>query len=99
MSSSKPPDTSSAPATLRARIKYWLDILKNAAQIWLQSNAFANAGSLAFFTLFSIAPVMIVIVSIIGIFYGQQAAEGEIVAQLQETIGVEAAQAIQTAVS
>ena len=99
MPSSTPPTTPSAPATVRARTNYWLDILKNAAQIWLQSNAFANAGSLAFFTLFSIAPVMIVIVSIIGIFYGQQAAEGEIVAQLQETIGVEAAQAIQTAIS
>ncbi len=80
-------------------LKYWLDILKQAAQIWLQSNAFANAGSLAFFTLFSIAPVMIVIVSVIGVFYGQEAAEGQIAAQLQETIGAEAAEAVQTAVS
>jgi membrane protein len=80
-------------------LKYWLDILKQAAQIWLQSNAFANAGSLAFFTLFSIAPVMIVIVSVISVFYGQEAAEGQIVAQLQETIGAEAAETVQTAVS
>ena len=99
MPSSTPPTTSSAPATLKARINYWLDILKNAAQIWLQSNAFANAGSLAFFTLFSIAPVMIVIVGIIGIFYGQQAAEGQVAAQLQQTIGVEAAETIQMAIS
>ena len=81
MSYTTPPTAPPAPANLKTRIKYWLDILKNAGQIWLQSNAFANAGSLAFFTLFSIAPVMIVIVSIIGVFYGQQAAEGEIVAQ------------------
>lgn len=79
--------------------RYWLTILKNAAQIWLDSNAFANAGSLAFFTLFSIAPVMIVIVSVIGVFYGQEAAQGQIAAQLQETIGAEAAEAVQMAVA
>jgi membrane protein len=87
------------PNSFSLHVKYWLDILKNAAQIWLQSNAFANAGSLAFFTLFSIAPVMIVIVSIIGIFYGQSAAEGQIVEQLQETMGVEAAETIQMAIA
>ena len=38
-------------------LKYWLAIFKHTTQIWLESNAFANAGSLAFFTLFSIAPV------------------------------------------
>jgi len=79
--------------------RYWLDILQQATRIWLDSNAFANAGSLAFFTLFSIAPVMIVIVSVIGVFYGQEAAQGQIAAQLQETIGPEAAQTVQTAVS
>lgn len=79
--------------------KYWFAILKHAGQIWLQSNAFANAGSLAFFTLFSIAPVMIVIVSVIGIFYGQEAAQGQIAIQLQETIGADAAEAVQMAVA
>lgn len=81
------------------RVKYWLDILKHGAQIWSQSNAFANAGSLAFFTLFSIAPVVIVIVSVIGVFYGQQAAEGQIALQLQETVGKEAAEAVESAVA
>ena len=80
-------------------LKYWLNIVKHAGQIWLESNAFANAGSLAFFTLFSIAPVMIVIVSVIGIFYGQEAAQGQIAVQLQETIGAEAAETVQQAVT
>ena len=79
--------------------KYWLSILKHAGEIWLESNAFANAGSLAFFTLFSIAPVMIVAVSVIGIFYGQEAAQGQIAAQLQEIVGTEAAETVQVAVS
>jgi membrane protein len=80
-------------------LKYWLNILKHGTQIWLESNAFANAGSLAFFTLFSIAPVMIVAVSVIGVFYGQEAAQGQIAAQLQEIVGAEAAETVQMAVS
>lgn len=79
--------------------KHWLGVFKQAIDFWLESNAFANAGSLAFFTLFSIAPVMIVIVSVIGVFYGQEAAEGQIALQLQETLGPEAAETVQTAVA
>ena len=56
-------------------------------------------GSLAFFTLFSIAPVMIVIVGIIGLFFGEEAAQGQVVLQLQETIGLQAAEAVQSAVA
>ena len=73
--------------------------MRRAASIWSEHNAFAHAGSLAFFTLFSIAPVIIVIVSIIGLFYGEEAAQGQIVAQLQETIGQQAAEAVQSAVA
>jgi len=74
-------------------------VIRDAGRIWLDSNVFALAGSLAFFTLFSIGPVVIVIVSVIGLFYGQEAAQGQIVIQLQETIGREAAEAVQSAVS
>ncbi|RLQ20696.1 YihY family inner membrane protein [Seongchinamella sediminis] len=84
---------------LKQHAKYWFGILKQSVDFWLESNAFANAGSLAFFTLFSIAPVMIVIVSVIGIFYGQEAAEGQIALQLQETLGQEAAETVQNAVA
>ncbi len=84
---------------IKEKIKFWLGVLKNAAGIWLENNAFAMAGSLAFFTLFSIAPLVIVIVSIIGLFFGEEAAQGEVVLQLQETIGQQAAEAVQSAVA
>lgn len=86
-------------STLKQLGKHWFGVLRQSVDFWLESNAFANAGSLAFFTLFSIAPVMIVIVSVIGIFYGQEAAEGQIVLQLQETLGVEAAQTVENAIA
>lgn len=79
--------------------QYWLGIFQRALKLWLDNNAFAYAGALAFFTMFSIAPVVIVLVSIIGFFFGEDAAQGQIVAQLEQTMGREAAQAVETAVA
>lgn len=86
--------TSRLPAPLR----YWLSILGAAGKNWLQSQAFIYAAALAFFTVFSIAPVMIIAVTVVGLVLGEQAAEGKIMAQLEDTIGPEAAEVVETAV-
>jgi membrane protein len=79
--------------------RYWFGVLKSAAQNWLDSHAFVYAAALAFFTVFSIAPVVIVAVSITGIVLGEQAAQGQIIEKLQGVIGTEAATVVQTAVA
>lgn len=65
---------------------------------WLQSQAFIYAAALAFFTVFSIAPVMIVVVTIVGLVLGERAARGELMDQLQLALGPEAAELVETAV-
>jgi membrane protein len=85
-------------ANLHAHARYWWGILASAARNWLESEAFIYAAALAFFTVFSIAPVMIVAVTVVGLVLGGQAAEGQIMAQLQGVIGPEAAEVVQTAV-
>ena len=72
--------------------------LRAAFRLWLDCNAFSHAGSLAFYTLFSLAPTVIIAVAVIGIVYGEQAAQGQIVAQLQDVMGREAARAVEQAV-
>lgn len=79
-------------------VRRWLGILTAAIGYWLQSNAFIYAGALAFFTLFSIAPIMIVAVAIVGFVLGERAAQGELMERLQDVIGPEAAGVIETAV-
>ncbi|MBN9429003.1 MAG: YihY/virulence factor BrkB family protein [Burkholderiales bacterium] len=79
-------------------IRYWLGIIITAVQNWMSSQAFVYAAALAFFTVFSIAPVTIVAVTIVGIVLGERAAQGQIMAQLQGVIGPEAAGVVQTAV-
>ena len=73
-------------------------ISRDAATLWLDCNAFSHAGSLAFYTLFSLAPVIIIAVTVIGLVFGEVAAQGEIVGQLGDLMGTEAAQAVQRAV-
>ncbi|WP_341645244.1 YihY/virulence factor BrkB family protein [Thauera sp. SDU_THAU2] len=83
---------------MKAWVQYWVDVAKTTVRVWLDAQVFVHAAALAFFTVFSVAPVMIVAVSIVGLVLGERAAQGEIVQQLQAAIGVEAATAVQTAV-
>ncbi len=66
--------------------------------LWLEAQVFVHAAALAFFTVFSVAPVVIVAVTLVGLVLGESAAQGRIAEQLQVAIGPEAAAAIQTAV-
>ncbi|NYT73469.1 YihY/virulence factor BrkB family protein [Halomonas sp. QX-2] len=78
---------------------FWWKVVQDATSLWLERNAFSYAGSLAFYTLFSLAPTIIIAVTVIGVVMGEEAAQGQIVAQLQGTLGVDAAVAIQDAVA
>lgn len=65
---------------------------------WSSSNAFVHAAALAFFTVFSIAPLVIVAVTIVAIVLGDDAAQGRIMDGLQEITGPQAAEFVQSAV-
>lgn len=75
------------------------EVAKNTVRLWVEGQVFVSAAALAFFTLFSVAPVMIVAVAIVGLVLGEDAAHGQVAAQLQAAIGPEAAAAVQTAVA
>jgi len=84
---------------IKRSIIFWSKVFKDAVQLWLERNAFSYAGSLAFYTLFSLAPTVIIAVTVIGVVLGEDAAHGQIVAQLQDTMGMDAAMAIEQAVA
>jgi membrane protein len=83
---------------MRVLPHFW-SIFVHAGGMWLERNAFVHAGSLAFYTLFSMAPVVIIAVAIAGAAFGEEAARGEIVSQLDGFIGGGAAQAVEEAVA
>ncbi len=83
---------------LPAPVKYWLGILSAASGNWLASQAFIYAAALAFFTVFSIAPILVVVVTLVGLVMGEKAVEGQLFEQLEGAIGPEAAGVVETAV-
>lgn len=79
-------------------VRYWMVVLKTTVRLWLDAQVFVHAAALAFFTVFSVAPVVIVAVTIVGLVLGESAAQGQMAQQLEAAIGAQAAQAVQTAV-
>jgi membrane protein len=74
-------------------------IFVHASGTWLERNAFIHAGSLAFYTLFSLAPVGIIAVAIAGAVFGRDAARGEIVGWIAGVVGRSAAETVEEVVA
>lgn len=77
-------------------LKDFVAIFKQAANSWLSDNAPRLGAALAFYTLFSLAPVLIVVVSMAGMVFGQHAAHVDVARQSQQLIGAQGSVAIQS---
>jgi membrane protein len=77
-------------------LKTLATLLRQAGAAWFVDNVPRLGAALAFYTLFSLAPVLIVSVSVAGFVFGQKAAQGELVRQFQGLMGIQGATAIQT---
>lgn len=69
--------------------------MKRAAVDFNNDNGFKLAASLSYSMIFSIAPFLIVAISLAGIIWGRQAAAGRIYGQIKDLVGVNPAQQIQ----
>ncbi len=72
-----------------------LAVLARSMGGWIDHRAGSKGAALAFYTLFSMAPILILAIAGAGYFFGNEAALGEIVAQLEGLVGHNGAQAIQ----
>jgi membrane protein len=64
---------------------------------WSDDKAPKLGAALSFYTIFSLAPLLIIIISVAGLLFGEEAARGEIVQQIEGLIGREGAEIVQTA--
>jgi len=77
------------------RPKELLALLKETVSEWSDDNVPRLGASLAFYTLLSLAPLLVVVVAIAGIAYGKQAAQGQLFWQIRGLVGPDGARAIQ----
>ena len=70
-------------------------VMRCAASEWLAHRAASKGAALAFYTLFSLAPVLILVIAIAGYFYGVEAAQGRLLQELQGLMGPRGGEAVQ----
>jgi membrane protein len=71
------------------------DLVRTAAVNWVHDYAQSMGAALAFYTMFSIAPLLLIVISTAGLVFGEAAARGEIVDQANDMLGTSGAQAVQ----
>jgi len=80
---------------IRKRLTIAWCLLKETVLEFIDNNSFQKGAALAYYTIFALPPMLIIIISAGGYFFGKQAVSGEIYYRIKEMIGPEGAYAVQ----
>lgn len=75
--------------------KQFFDLGKKAVSAWSDDFAPSMGAAISYYTVFSLAPLLVIVIAIAGALFGREAVQGEIVAQLSGFIGRDGALAVQ----
>lgn len=78
--------------------KIWV-LAKSTVLAFIEDDALSKGAAIAFYTVTSIAPILLIVVAIAGLAFGQEAAQNGIVSQLSGLMGKESAQFLQAALA
>ena len=76
-------------------IKHIWELIKKSVTAWIDDYAPSMGAALAYYTVFSIAPLLVIVIAVAGFVFGQEAVQGQVAAQLDGLIGEEGAIAVQ----
>jgi len=79
---------------LREKLRDIGGIFVKSVSAWVDHNASSLGAALAFYTLFSVAPILIIALSLAGYFFGPHTAETELLVQLRDLTGNAGAEAV-----
>ena len=74
--------------------QYWPH-LKQAFSEWNEDKVPRLAGALAYYTMLSIAPLLIICLKLVGVVFGEEAARGQVQAYVSQNVGTKAAESVQ----
>ncbi|WP_423194256.1 YihY/virulence factor BrkB family protein [Cupriavidus sp. H18C2] len=74
---------------------FWV-LLKDTFSAWLDDYAPSMGAALAYYTIFSVAPLLLIVISVAGLAFGAEAARGAVVDQIGGMVGEEGAKAIES---
>jgi len=73
-----------------------IDLLTESLKAWMRHRAASRGAALAFYTLFSMAPILLLTVAVTGYFFGDRFARVDVIAELQQLVGLSAATEIRS---
>lgn len=76
-------------------VRRWWGMVVDAAYGWMNDDAMSMAASIAFYTIFSLAPLAILVIALAGLVFGDEAARGALIEQLTALVGRDAGQTLQ----
>lgn len=79
----------------RHSLAQWWALIKRSAQAWSEDYAPSMGAALSYYSVFSMAPLLLLVISIAGLVFGQEAARGELFSALQGLMGADAAKTLQ----
>ncbi|WP_312747063.1 YihY/virulence factor BrkB family protein [Sphingobacterium multivorum] len=79
----------------RSKVKTYWRILKSTVAGFLNEDSMKYSASLSYYTVFSIGPILVLMIALAGIFYGEDAIEGKVFLELRGLVGSNAAKQIQ----
>jgi membrane protein len=74
-------------------------LLKGTVLAFIEDDALSRGAAIAFYTVTSIAPVLLIVIAIAGLVFGRDAAQGALTAQLSSLMGQQTADVLQSAVA
>ncbi len=77
-------------------MKAIFNLLKKTFQSWSAHKAQQLGAAVAYYTIFSLSPLLIIVIAMAGLAFGQQAARDQIIRQVQGLVGAQSAQLIET---
>jgi len=76
-------------------IKRFFSLAQKAVNAWIDDYAPSMGAAIAFYTVFSLAPLVIIVLAIAGFFWGAEAVQGELFGQIRGLVGADGASAVQ----
>lgn len=83
---------------MKAKLSHLWQLTKETASDWSDDNATRLAAALAFYTVLSIAPLLVLAIAIVSLVFGEDAARGQVASELAGIVGPQAGEGIQTVI-
>ncbi|MEY2409974.1 MAG: rane protein [Verrucomicrobiota bacterium] len=80
-------------------VKSWFALWKEAASAWHDDKCLRLGAALAFYTIFAVSPLFVIVLAVASLWFGQDVAREHLFAEIQHLLGKQGGEAIQTVVT